>query len=211
MRKLYAAILALPVTAAALGVYVDGGLIAYRRLETRTECGPVALKRYRELDDSYWAGVGVAVPVWRREGFVTPSLELATDAAFNGTSELIDYYYYGNYELAWYLISLQENAIFGVEAGRFKPFVGFGVGVAVVPWRVTYLELASELDRSVEVAPTLGIPFGCAWRAREDLSVELGVEYLTIMGSIDTAQALEVSEVMMPDPFIFYAKCRYDL
>ena len=200
-----------PVTAAALGVYVDGGLIAYRRLETRTECGPVALKRYRALDDSYWVGAGVAVPAWRREGFVTPSLELATDAGFNGTSEIFEYYYYGNYELAWYLISVRENVIFGVAAGPFKPFVGFGVGVAVVPWRVKYLELSSELDRGVEVAPTFGIPFGCEWRAGKNFAVELGVEYLAVTGAINTEQALEVSKVMMPDPFIFYGKTRVDL
>jgi len=211
MRKILAAILVLPVTAAALGVYVDGGLIAYRQLETRTECGPVALKRFRALGDSYWAGAGVAVPVWRREGFVTPSLELATDAAFNRTSEIFEYYYYGSYELTWYLISLRENAIFGVAVGPFKPFVGLGVGAAVVPWRVKYVELASELERDVEVAPTLGIPFGCEWRAGEKIAVELGVEYLTITGAINAAQALRVSKVMMPDPFVFYARCRYDL
>lgn len=203
--------LLVPVTAAALGVYVDGGLIAYRRLETRTECGPVALKRYRALDDSYWVGAGVAVPVWRREGFVTPSLELATDAGFNRTCETFEYYYYGSYELAWYVISLRENVIFGVKAGPFKPFVGVGVGAAVVPWRVKYVELASELERDVEAAPTFGIPFGCEWRAGKNFAVELGVEYLTITGAINAAQALRVSKVMMPDPFIFYAKCRYDI
>jgi len=209
--KILCAALALPAVAAAVGVYFNGGLIAYRRLETRTECGPVALKRYRALDDSYWVGAGVAVPVWRREAFVTPSLEFATDAGFNDTSEIIEYYYYGSYELAWYLISLRENVIFGVAAGPFKPFVGFGVGVAVVPWWVTYVELSSELDRGVEVAPTLGIPFGCEWRAGKNFAVELGVEYLAITGAINTEQALEVSKVLMPDPFIFYAKGRFDM
>lgn len=211
MKRLFAAILILPVAAAALGVHVDGGLIAYRRLETRTECGPVALKRYRALGDTYWAGAGFSAPVWRREGFVTPSLELATDVGYNRTCETFEYYYYGTYELTWYLMALRENAIFGVEVGRFKPFVGLGVGAAVVPWRVRYVELASELERDVEVTPTLGIPFGCEWRAGEKIAVELGVEYLTITGAINAAQALRVSKVMMPDPFIFYAKCRYDL
>jgi hypothetical protein len=211
MKRLFSAILVLPVAAAALGVHVDGGLIAYRRLETRTECGPVALKRFRALDDSYWAGAGLAVPVWRHEGFVTPSLELATEAGFNRTCETFEYYYYGTYELTWYLISLRENAVFGVALGRFKPFVGLGVGAAVVPWQLRYVELASELERDVEVAPTVSIPFGCEWRPADKVGVELGVEYLTITGAINAAQALRVSKVMMPDPFLFYAKCRYDI
>jgi hypothetical protein len=211
MRKLSAALLALPVTAAAFGVYVDGGVIAYRRLETRTEYGPVSLKRYRPLDDSYWVGAGVAVPLWRREAFVTPSLELASDAGYNGARATFDYYYYGTYELAWRFISVRESAVFGAAVGPLQPFVGFGIGVAVVPWRVRYVELASELGRDVEVAPTLGLPFGCAWRPGGNVAVELGVEYITVLGAINAAEALEVSKVMMPDPFLFYAKCRYEL
>ncbi|UCH78358.1 MAG: hypothetical protein JSU81_11680 [Candidatus Coatesbacteria bacterium] len=199
-----------PAVVAAVGLYVDGGVVAFRALEVRFEAGPVVFKECEPLGTSWWAGGGLAVPLWRYEAEATPYLEAVTAAGYGALREPVEHCLYRNYELSFAVAALREYAAFGVEVDGWRPYVGFGGGLAVVPWEAYHTEEKIVVDSRTEVKPVLSLPFGFEYRLADRLLLAAGVEYLTIMGKVKLTYEIEGVKTMLPDPFIFSARLRWD-
>jgi opacity protein-like surface antigen len=191
--KLIYAVLLIPTAAAAVGVYFDGGFASFGDLETRIRYGPFTFKESESLGSSYWVGGGVGIPVWRHPGKVTPTFELATDFGYGSKTKEGENEYLEGYEISWGMFAVRESLLFGVEAGPGKPFVGFGGGVAVVPWALNHVETGAEADSHTEVKPAFGIPFGLEFKVAPSVAVGFRGEYLIVTG--DTTPEVEVEGV----------------
>ena len=191
--KLLYVILLIPAAAAAVGVYFNGGLAAFGDLETRVKYGPFTFKESEPLGNSYWVGGGVGVPVWRHPGKVTPMLELATDAGYGSKTKMIENEDLEGYELSWGMFAVRESIIFALAAGPGKPFVGFGGGVAVVPWTLTHVESGAEADSQTEFKAAFGIPFGLEFNVTPSFAFGFRGEYLIVTG--DTTPEVQVEGV----------------
>lgn len=191
--KLLYVVLLIPAAAAAVGVYFDGGLASFGDIETRVKYGPITLKETEPLGSSYWIGGGVALPIWRHPGKVSPLLELATDVGYGSKTKEGENEYLQGYEISWGMFAVRESLLFGVAAGPGKPYVGFGGGIAVVPWAITHIETGNELDSHTEVKPAFGIPFGLEFGVTPSLALGFRGEYLIVTG--DTTPEVEVEGV----------------
>jgi opacity protein-like surface antigen len=201
--------LAAPAVAAAVGVYFDGGLAAYGDLVTEISYRGYSWKNYEDLGSSYWVGGGLAVPVWRYPAAVSPYLELATDVGFSTKAKEIGVED-ETYELSFKAIPVRENLIFGVTAGPAKPFVGFGAGVAVVPWTATHVATGAEIDSQTEVKAGFGIPFGCEFRLAPNLALAARADYLIITGEATPEIQQENVRTFMPNLFLLTGMARVD-
>ena len=70
---------------------------------------------------------------------VSPSLELATDVGFTSKTKQLERTELRDYELSLKTVAVRESFIVGVGVGPAKPFAGFGVGVAGIPWTFTQI------------------------------------------------------------------------
>jgi opacity protein-like surface antigen len=192
IKSLYVVLL-IPAVAAAVGAYFNGGLVAFGDLETRVRVGPFTVKESEPLGSSYWVGGGVGIPVWRHSGKVAPVFELATDVGYGSKTKEGENEYLEGYEISWGMFAVRESFIFAVEAGPGKPFVGFGGGLAVVPWTVTDIESGAEIDSHTEVKPAFGIPFGLEFNVTPSFALGFRGEYLVVTG--DTTPEVEVEGV----------------
>lgn len=208
--KITWALLAAPAAAAAIGVYFDGGLTAFGDLETEVGYRGFVLTNYEDLGASYWVGGGVVVPVWSRAAAVSPSLELATDAGFTSKKKEVESIPYEGLELSWKTAAVREYVVFGVAVGPVKPFVGFGAGVAIVPWTFTELNYDVELDADTEVKAAFGVPFGCEFRLTPYFALGARAEYLIVTGDVVPDVPVATVRASMPDPFLLAAVARVD-
>jgi opacity protein-like surface antigen len=214
--KILCATLAVPAVAAAVGAYFNGGLASFGDLETEFTYRGFTGSHYEDLGTSYYVGGGFAVPIWSRRGAVSPSLELATDVGFTSKAKEITYQLgyqaLPSFKLSFKAIPILENIIFGVTVGPAKPFVGFGAGVAVVPWEFTQVSNGAELDSQTEVKAAFGIPFGCEFRLTPNVALGVRAEYAVITGGATPEIPLESVRVhaLMPDPFVFAGVARVD-
>jgi hypothetical protein len=201
--------LAVPVAAGAVGVYFDGGLAAYGDLITEISYLGYSAKNYEDLGSSYWVGGGFVVPVWRYAAAVSPYVELATDVGFSTKAKEIEVAS-ETFELSFKAIPVRENLIFGVTAGPARPFVGFGAGVAVVPWTVTHVATGAELDSQTEVKTSFGIPFGCEFRLAPGFAVGARADYVIITGEATPEIQQENFRTFMPNSFLLTGMARLD-
>jgi opacity protein-like surface antigen len=199
-------------SAYGVGVYGGGGLASFGDLETRYDFF-FPITDHEPLGVSFWVGGGVAVPVWRYPARVTPVLELATDAGFGMRSKRGEEDgLYENTEFSWKLVSVRENVLFGVEVGGIaKPFAGFGAGVAVAPWKSTYIPTGTEIDSHTEVKPTFGVPFGAQFRLGPTLSVIVRGEYLVVTGDLTVEDPDPDVHTSAPNVFLFTGMVGADL
>jgi opacity protein-like surface antigen len=191
--KLFYVVLLIPAAAAAVGVYFNGGLTSFSDLETHVRYGPFTFKESEPLGVSYWVGGGAAFPVWRHAGKVSPLLELATDVGYGSKTKDAENEYLEGDEISWGLFAVRESVIFAVAAGPGKTFVGFGAGIAVVPWSLTHIESGAEIDSHTEVKPAFGIPFGLEFDVTPSFTLGFRGEYLIVTG--DTTPEVEVEGV----------------
>ena len=208
--KILCAALAAPAAAAAIGAYFDGGLTTFGDLETEVGYRGFVGKYYEGLGASYYVGGGFVVPVWSRAAAVSPSLELVTDAGFTSKKKEVESIPYEGLELSWKTTAVREYAVFGVAIGPAKPFVGFGAGVAIVPWTFTELNYDVELDADTEVKAAFGIPFGCEFRLTPYFALGARAEYLIITGDVTPDVPVVTVRTSMPDPFLLTAVARVD-
>ncbi len=201
---------ALAPSAAAVGVYFNGGLASFGDLETEVALRGFLWKNYEDLGASYWIGGGFVVPAWRYPAKVSPSLELVTDVGFSSQAKELEIEPLRGYELSFKVIPVRENVIFGVAVGPAKPFVGFSAGVAVVPWKVTGILSGVEIDSQTEVKAALGIPFGCEFRLTPNLALGARAEYLIITGEVTPELPYEYVRTFMPDSFLLTGVARVD-
>jgi opacity protein-like surface antigen len=200
-KALYAALL-LPACAGALGAYFNGGLASFGDLETRVRYGPFTFQESEPLGVSYWVGGGLAVPLWRGAGPVSPGLELATDVGYGSKTKEVENSYLAGYEISWGLVAVRESVLFGVAAGPAKPFVGFGGGVAVVPWAFDHIATGIEVDSQTEVKAAFGIPFGLEFNLTPTFALGFRGEYLIITGDITPKVELEGAHTEVPNALL---------
>jgi hypothetical protein len=200
-RVIYAAVL-LPTCAAALGVYFNAGLASFGDLEARVRYGPFTVNESEPLGSSFWVGGGVGVPVWRHPGKVSPQLELATDVGYSSKTKELENQYLAGYELSWGLFAVRESVLFAVAAGPAKPFVGFGGGVAVVPWAFDHIATGIEVDSQTEVKAAFGIPFGLEFNLTPTFALGFRGEYLIITGDITPKVELEGAHTEVPNALL---------
>lgn len=203
-------VIAAPAVAGAVGAYFNGGLSAFGDLETEVTYRGFVGKYYEDLGSSYYVGGGFVVPVWRHSAAVSPSLELATDVGFSSKAKEFEYEQLQGFELSFKVIPVRESVIFGVAAGPAKPFVGFGAGVAIVPWKFTQISTGAELDSQTEVKAAFGIPFGCEFRLTPNFALGARAEYLIVTGEATPEVQSEYLQTHMPDPFLFTGVARVD-
>ncbi|UCH78357.1 MAG: outer membrane beta-barrel protein [Candidatus Coatesbacteria bacterium] len=211
LRVLWVAVL-IPAAAAAVGFYFNGGLAAYGDLEVRVEWGPLVITQHERLGNSYYVGGGVVVPVWRYGATnVTPRLEATADIGHSSKTKQVEYEQAQDYELAWTTIPIRGGLLFGVEAGPARPYGGFGVGLAVVPWTVTHTPTGAEVDNQTETQATFAIPFGCDFRLTPAVAVGFRAEYLIVTGEVSPEIEVENVGIAMPNPFLVTGTVRLDL
>lgn len=208
--KILCAALAVPVIAAAVGVYFNGGLASFGDLETKVTYRGFVGKYYEGLGTSYYVGGGFVIPIWSRGGAVSPSLELATDVGFSSKAKELEYQELQGFKISFKAIPIMENIIFGVAVGPARPFVGFGAGVAIVPWKFTQISSGVEMDSQTEVKAAFGIPFGCEFRLTPNVALGARAEYTVITGEATPEVAIENVRTLMPDPFLFVGVARVD-
>jgi opacity protein-like surface antigen len=202
----------IPAVAAAVGLYFNGGLAAYGDLEVRVEWGPFTFTEHEPLGNSYYVGGGVAVPVWKyRAANVTPTLEVGAEIGYSSKTKQVEYELAQEYELAWTTVPIRGGLLFGLEAGPARPYGGFGVGVAIVPWTVTHIPTSAELDSQTETQATFGIPFGCDFRLAPAVAVGFRAEYLIVTGEVSPEVETENVSLAMPNPFLITGTVRLDL
>ncbi len=202
---------AAPAVAGALGLHFTGGLAAIGDLEATFTWGPWTFKDSEPLGNSYYVGGGVDLPLWRYAAVVSPELGLAADVGFTSKAKQFERAQLSTLEMSWKTVATRGNFIFGVGIGPATPFVGFGGGVAVVPWTVTYIPTETEVDSQTEVKAVLGIPFGCEFGISSRFSLGLHAEYLIITGDVTPETQIDNLDIAMPDPFIVGAKARLNL
>lgn len=208
--KILCAALAVPAVAAAVGVYFNGGLASFGDLETEVTYLGFVGKFYEDLGTSYYVGGGFAVPIWSRGGAVSPSLELAADVGFSSKSKEIEFAQLRDFEMSFKAVPILGNVLFGVAVGPAKPFVGFGAGVAIVPWNVTQISTGTEMDSQTEVKAAFGIPFGCEFRLTPRIALGARAEYAVITGEASPEVRSDYVRTLMPDPFVFAGVARVD-
>jgi opacity protein-like surface antigen len=196
--------------AAAVGVYFNGGLAAFGDLETEFQVGWISGKYKEPLGTSYYVGGGLAIPVWSYHGPVSPSLELSTDVGFSSKGKEIEFEELQDYKISFKAVPIMENVIFGVTVGPAKPFIGFGAGIAIVPWEATRISTGAEVDGKTEVKAAFGIPFGCEFRVTPNFAVGARAEYAFITGEVTPEAQSEYVDTLMPDPFLFAGVARID-
>ncbi len=193
----------------SVGVYFAGGLTSFGDLVTNYTLYPwgIVWKDREGLGTSYWLGGGVVVPAWGHAGVVTPSLELVTDVGFSAQKKVGKSETYDGEELSWKLIPIREDLVFGITFGAapFKPFIGFGGGVAIAPWTLTDVESGLEVDKNTEVKAAFDIPFGCEFLLSPNFTLAVRAEQLVITGSVTPRVTVEGVDTAMPDPFLFMA------
>jgi opacity protein-like surface antigen len=86
---------------------------------------------------------------------------------------------------------VRESVLFAVAAGPGKPFVGFGGGVAVVPWAFDHIATGVEVDSQTEVKAAFGIPFGVEFSVTPAFALGFRGEYLIIPGDITPEVGVE--------------------
>ena len=209
--KLLCATLAAPAAAAAIGLHLHAGLAAIGDLEATYAWGPLVFKGSEPLGNSYYVGGGVDVPLWRYASAVSPEFALATDVGFTSKTKQLERAELRDFELSWKTVAVRESFVFGVAVGPAKPFVGFGAGVAVVPWTFTQISTGAELDNQAEVKAAFGIPFGCEFGVSPRFGLGLHAEYVIITGDVTPEIEIENLNIAMPDPFIIGAKARLNL
>jgi len=213
-RYLVSVLLACAAAAGAFGVYGAGGLASYGDLVSRTVVWGFPIEVGEPLGTSFWVGGGAAVPVWTFRGPITMSLELVTDAGFSTTTHKGETGgYFEDYEIHWETIAVREDATFGVGFGpgaMIKPYVGFGGGVAVVPWSLVALGTGVELDSHTEVKPALDIPFGCDFRLTPAFSLGVKADYTIVTGDATPFAGTQGVETQMPNAFLLLGVARAD-
>jgi hypothetical protein len=202
---------AVPAVAGAVGLHFHGGLAAIGDLEATYTWGPWTLKDSEPLGSSYYVGGGVDVPLWRYAGAVSPEFGLTTDVGFTSKTKQFERTELSDLELSWKTVAIRESFVFGVGVGPATPFVGFGGGVAIVPWAFTYIPTGTEIDSRTEVKAAFGIPFGCEFGISPHFSLGFHAEYLIITGDVTPETEMENLDIAMPDPFIIGAKARLNL
>jgi len=211
LRALYGAIL-IPAAAAAVGLYFNGGLAAYGDLELRVEWGPFVFTEHEPLGNSYYVGGGAAVPLWiYRTANVTPRLEANAEIGYSSKTKQVEYEEAQDYELAWTTVPIRGGFAFGLDAGPARPYGGFSVGLAIVPWTVTHTPTGLEVDSQTETQATFGIPFGCDFRLTPAVAVGLRAEYVIVTGEVSPEIETENVTIPMPNPFLITGTVRLDL
>jgi hypothetical protein len=211
--KILCATLAIPAIAAAVGLHIHGGLAAIGDIEaTYTwEPLPFVFKDSEPLGNSYYVGGGVDIPLWRYASAVSPEFSLATDVGFTSKTKQLEHAELLDFELSWKTVAIRGSFVFGVGVGPATPFVGFGGGVAVVPWAFTHNPTGAEIDSQTEIKAAFGIPFGCEFGISPRFGLGLHAEYLIITGDVTPETEIQNLDIAMPDPFIIGAKARINL
>lgn len=201
---------ALAPSAAAVGLHLHAGLAAIGDLEATYTWGPWVFTGSEPLGNSYYVGGGVDVPLWRYASAASPEFGLATDVGFTARTKQLERTELRDVERSWKTVAVRESFVFGVAVGPAKPFVGFGGGVAVVPWTFTQISTGVELDSRTEVKAAFGVPFGCEFRLTPNVALGARAEYLIIIGEATPQVRLENVRTLMPDPFLLTAVARAD-
>ena len=208
--KILCATLALPAVAAAVGLHIHAGLAAIGDIEATYTWGPWVVKGSEPLGNSYYVGGGVDVPLWRYAGVVSPEFSLGTDVGFTSKTKQLEHEELLDFELSWKTVAIRGSFVFGVGVGPVKPFVGFGGGVAIVPWAFTYIPTGTEIDSQTEVKAAFGIPFGCEFRLTANVALGARAEYAVITGEASPEVSIENVHTLMPDPFLLTGVARVD-
>lgn len=208
--KLLYVVLLIPAAAAAVGVYFNGGLASFGDLETRVRYGPFTFKQSEPLGISYWVGGGFGIPVWRHSGKVSPLLELATDVGYGSKTKDGENEYLEGYEISWSMFAARESLLFGVEAGPGRTYVGFGGGIAVVPWALTRIETGAEFDSHTEVKPAFGIPFGLEFNVGPSFAAGFRGEYLIVIGDTTPEVQVEGVDTEIPNALLLGGTARFN-
>jgi hypothetical protein len=213
-RLMWTAVLvgaALAPAAFAIGAYFTAGLGAYSEVKIEY---PLEARR-GGMGPSWALGGGVAVPVWQQAGAALLTLELTTDCNISMIDKDFEEFYLYGYGAKFTVIPIREAAVFGVGVGpaaAVKPFCGFGVGLAIVDWKLYWALPDLKLDGGTDVKAVVSIPFGCEFRVTPDFSLGPRAEYLIITGGGDGFNLREFRpfEMTVPDVFLFGAAARFD-